>query len=387
MDSRTVVRSARSAGLLATEAARCAWDGVAPGRDGLPLRPAELTPRWLEGALQVPPGTVRSVRVVDENHGTASRARIAVDSAPDAGIPDHLFVKYTPPVFRQRLLMNVMDLGAREVLFYRSVADDVPVRIPRCHAVQHDPRRGRNVMVLDDLAPTARFRDLTEPVSAAEATAVVDALADLHAAFWDSDRLDGDLALLRTRSDGANHLADVLVPRLVTKPRGPAAELISPGVARASRVLLDRRAEIEALWRAEPRTLTHGDPHLGNLFFEGADPGFLDWQATMAGPGIRDVAYFLNASVDIPMARAIERDLVDRYAARLGANGVDVDAGATWTRYRAAISEFYIAAVVTAGTSERMQRQEVTRAGVERAVAAAEANDTFAVLEHLLDAR
>jgi hypothetical protein len=86
------------------------------------------------------------------------------------------------------------------------------------------------------------------------------------------------------------------------------------------------------------------------------------------------------------VARAIERDVVGRYAGRLAANGVAVDPEATWTRYRAAISEFYIAAVVTAGTSERMQPHAVTRAGVERAVAAAEANDTFAVLAHLLDA-
>jgi aminoglycoside/choline kinase family phosphotransferase len=387
MNRRTLVRTAGSIGLLAREAGRCAWDRLFPGHDGLPMRPDELTPRWLEGALGVAPGTVRAVQVVSDDHGTAARARIAVDAAAGAGIPEHLFVKYTPPVLGQRVLMNVMDLGAREVLFYGAVASDVPVRVPRCHAVQHDARRGRNVMVLEDLAPTARFRDLTEPISAAEATAAVDALADLHAAFWESDRFDGDLALLVTRSDGANHLADVIVPRLVTKPRGPAAELMSPAIRDASRVLFDRRAEIEAFWRSEPRTLTHGDPHLGNLFFEGDAPGFLDWQATMAGPGIRDVAYFLNASVDVLVARAVERELVDRYVARLGTHGVELDGAATWTRYRAAISELYIAAVVTAGTSERMQRHEVTRAGVERAVAAAEANDTFAVLAHLLDAR
>jgi aminoglycoside phosphotransferase (APT) family kinase protein len=349
------------------------------------MRPANLTPSWLEGALGLAPGTVRDVRVVADDHGTASRARIAVDADPAAGVPSHLFVKYAPPVFGQRLLMNVMDLGTREALFYRAVACKVPVRVPRCHAVHQDLRRGRNVMVLEDLAATARFRDLTEPISASEAFAVCDALADLHAAFWESDRFAGDLALLVTRSAGANHLADVLVPRLVTRPRGPAAELISPATRAASRILLDRRAEIEALWRHEPRTLTHGDPHLGNLFFEGDAPGFLDWQATMAGPGIRDVAYFLNASVDVPVARTIERELVDRYAARLRTHGIDADAEATWTRYRAAISEFYIAAVVTAGTSERMQPHAVTRAGVERAVAAVEANDTFAVLAQLLD--
>jgi aminoglycoside/choline kinase family phosphotransferase len=380
-----LVRGAGSVGLLAKEAARCVVDRLAPGPDPLPMRPSELTPSWLEGALGLPPGTVRSVRVVDDDHGTAARARIAVDADPSAKLPDHLFVKYTPPVFAQRVLMNVMDLGAREVLFYEAIGSGVPVRVPHCHSVQHDARHGRNVMVLEDLSPTARFRDLTEPISPEEAFAVADALADLHAAFWESDRFTGDLSLLVTRSDGANHLADVLVPRLVTRPRGPAADLISPATAEASRVLLDRRADVEAFWRREPRTLTHGDPHLGNLFFEGDGPGFLDWQATMAGPGIRDVAYFLNASVDVPIAREVERELVHRYVARLGANGIAMNGDATWTRYRAAISEFYIAAVVTAGTSERMQRHEVTRAGVERAVAAAEANDTFAVLGQLLD--
>ena len=347
------------------------------------MRAGDFTPAWLEQALALSPGAIRSVEVVSDDHGTASRARFELDVAPDSPVPRNLFAKFTPPVLQQRLLMNVMDLGAREVLFYDRVAADVPVRVPRCHAVLHDPRRGRNVMLLEDLSGTARFRDLREPLNAQQAAAVIDALADLHARYWQSSRFTTDLALLVARSKGATFLADAVVPRFLAKPRGPAAELVSAEMRTASRVFADRKAEIDQFWAREPRTLTHGDPHLGNLFFEGDQPGFLDWQATMAGPSIRDVAYFLNASVDIPVARAIERDLVDRYAARLTVLGVERDPGRTWTLYRAAISEFYVAAVVTAGTDERMQPHEITRLGVERAVAAVDAHDTFGVLASL----
>ncbi len=72
---------------------------------------------------------------------------------------------------------------------------------------------------------------------------------------------------------------------------------------RASRMLFEQRDAIEAFWATEPQTLCHGDTHLGNLFFEGSSPGFLDWQAVMMGPGIRDVSYFLIASVDVSLLK------------------------------------------------------------------------------------
>lgn len=56
------------------------------------------------------------------------------------------------------------------------------------------------------------------------------------------------------------------------------------------------------------------------------------------------------------------------------------DLGHLWTRYRAAVSELYISAVVTAGTADRMQPQAVSRVGVERVVAAAGALETFDIL-------
>ncbi len=382
--SPSVPLVAQSVGLVAREALRAGFDRGLPTGGAVPLRSSGITSRWLEGAMKLRPGAIRSARVVDEHHGTALRARIAVDADPGVDVPNHLFAKLTPKNLQQHLLMNVMDLGKREVLFYRAIAPEAPIRVPRCYAAEVDARRGRNVMVLEDLSGRARFRDIREPCDTAEAEAMVDALADLHGAFWQTDRFTTDLGLLVGRSPAATFLGNLFVRRILGDLKGQAADIVPGDIQRKSRVLFECKEGVDAFWAAEPQTVIHGDPHLGNLFFEGAAPGLLDWQAVMAGPGIRDVAYFVVASVETQVARKIERGLVDRYAARLGTTGVTVDADQLWTRYRAAVSEFYISAVVTAGTGERMQPQEISRVGVERVVAAVKALETFDVLAALM---
>ncbi len=104
----------------------------------------------------------------------------------------------------------------------------------------------------------------------------------------------------------------------------------------------------------------------------------------MVGPGIRDVSYFLNASMDPHDLAPIERDLFDGYVARLADHSVDLDSAPTWDDYRASAAEFYVAAVVTAGTSDRMQPPEISAVGVDRAAAAVQRLGTFEVLEQML---
>lgn len=371
--------------LVMKEFGRVGWDRIRPDGDSLPNDGEALTAAFIERAMGRPPGSVRSVTVVDEHHGTAGRVRIRVTSSEGADVPDALFVKTAPHNLVQRLMMNVFDLGRREVLFYSAVVQDVPIRVPRCHAAEFDHRRGRNVMLLEDLSDSARFRDIREPASVDEAGAVVDALADLHAAFWESPRLSGDLAPLRRRRPEAERIGNMFVGRVLGSLKGSSAEIIPPAVQRASRMAFERRAEIDALWSSQPQALCHGDPHLGNLFFEGARPGFLDWQAVMVSPGIRDVSYFLVTSVDVDVLEEHERRLVDRYVERLRSRHVEVDPQWAWQMYRATAVECYVAAVVTAGTSDRMQPPEISRVGVGRVNRAVQRLDTFEVLGGLLD--
>lgn len=106
--------------------------------------------------------------------------------------------------------------------------------------------------------------------------------------------------------------------------------------------------------------------------------------AAMVGPGVRDLSYFLIVSVDQTVLEPIERDLVRGYGERLGSHGVAVDPERLWTLYRASASEFYVAAVVTANTSDRMQPAEISRVGVERVSAAMARLDTFALLDRIV---
>jgi hypothetical protein len=357
-------------GMAVREAVRAGLDRALPGGSAVPLRARQADARWLEDALGLAPGTIRSVSVLDENSGTAARARIAVDTeAADA--PSALFLKFTPHDYAQHVLMNLFGLGTREVLAYRALGDSPPVLVPRCHTARIDRVRGRVVLLLEDLSSTSRFRTVRDSVTETEAQAVVDALADLHIAFWDSPRFGGDLKSMVGRTPGADRLADVIRRRLLGGMKGEAAPLVPESMKQQCRMFFERSRDIDTFWAAQPQTLIHGDPHLGNIFFTGDSPGLLDWQVAMSGPGIRDVAYFAAASVEPELLRKIERGLVERYAARL-------DAGMT---------EFFLAAVCTAEAGDSMQPFEISRVGVERSVAAVAAHDSFTVLSKLMDAQ
>lgn len=387
--TRTSLRVPRAAstslgvGLAVTEALRAAADRAISRPAAVPGRIEEVSAAWLADALGLVPGAITSVRVVDHDSGTAARARIAVQA--EADLPGTLFCKLPPRNYLQQVLMNVFRLGTKEVTAYRALGDHPPVRVPRCHAAKEDRLRRRAVLVLEDLSSSAEFRTCVDAVTAAEARAVVDALADLHAAYWDTDRFAGDLRPLAHRSAAEIRIGDLVRRRFLGEITGHTADLIPPAIREQCRIFYERSADIDRFWASGPQTLIHGDPHPGNLFFEAGAPGFLDWQVASSGAGIRDVAYFLTASVEPDLLRHVERELVERYTNRLGATGVDADPDHTWTLYRAAVTEWFLAAVCTAEAGERMQPFEISRVGVERAVAAVGAHDSFGVLAGLVD--
>lgn len=381
------VLAARGLGIVGREVARTSLERFVPGESAVPLRSSGVTPTWLENALGLRLGAIRSVEVVSEDSGTAGRARIAVESEPDVDVPEFLFLKLTPANYLQRMMMQVFDLGSNEVFFYQTLGDVVPVRVPHCHAALIDTRRGRNVIILEDLADSALFRDIRDPATAAQAEAVVDAMADQHAAFWGTDRFAGDLRSMTGRSAAANFLGDIVRKRFLGNMKGQAADIVPESVKRQGTIFFERSADIDAMWAAEPQTVLHGDTHLGNLFFEGDDPGFIDWQVARAGAGARDVAYFTSSSLDIDVRRTVERPLVERYAERLDAAGIEIDLDHLWALYRAGFTEFYTSAVAASEAGERAQDPEVCRVGVERAAAACDEHDSFGVLAALIDGK
>ena len=71
-------------------------------------------------------------------------------------------------------------------------------------------------------------------------------------------------------------------------------------------------------WRA-PRTVLHGDVHVGNTYFvPGQRGGVLDWQLMLHGSWVVDVGYLLTSALEPDVRARHERDLLAEYLARLG---------------------------------------------------------------------
>lgn len=211
----------------------------------------------------------------------------------------------------QRQMDAAMDLFAREARFYAELASDVPVRTPRCFFAGEP-------LLLEDLQ-NLRMGDQISGLTIADAEVMMDALADLHAAFWDAPpewllRHDsGTYPLLVTQlvASGAPALQERYGDRV-------SADALAGIVARAP-----RWQEVLARGCSGPATLVHNDCRSDNLFFadDGA-PCLIDWQVVSRTRGTQDVANLLAGSMDAAdLAREWER-LLRRWHERLVERGV-----------------------------------------------------------------
>ncbi|MBW2287680.1 MAG: phosphotransferase [Deltaproteobacteria bacterium] len=358
--------------------------------DGVPLSVAQVDVDWVGEALQgaFSGAVVEQVERLGGHSGTTTREtlKVLVSGNRSLAVPSTFFLKITPEKFSTRLFTTLLGLGSSEVAFYRSLGDRLPIRVPRVYCARHARRGGRFVLLMEDLASAgARFTTSAKPVSLDEARAVMTTLGRLHAAYWESPELDDDLAWLRSPENNPTRGFEWWL----------SARSNQPALARFRDVVPDRVREnahrihaarplLEAHWAALPRTLIHGDPHSGNLYFQDGEVGFFDWQVVQAGHGLRDVSYFLLNSMDTPLRRSQERTLIEHYLAVLTENGVAApSAAAAWEEHRLFALYAWIAISVTAATAG-LQDQEIVARAIESVGQGVEDLDSFAALDDLV---
>lgn len=360
-------------------------------RAPLPRGVAGVTAAWLSRALQsTAEGVVVSrVEALGLESGTTARARLAlVYEGPGtrADLPPSLFVKLAPPDLRTRLFVALLGLGRNEVAFYRTARHGLPVRAPSVYFAEAARWGARFVLLLEDLAASGcRFADITTPSDPERARAVMRALARLHAAHWESPRLHGDLAWLRgTRRDTIFRIGKFLSDVSLRPALARFGALVPDALRAEAGFVSENRLALEALWTRPPLTLIHGDAHVGNLFFDGAEVGFLDWQVAQCGQGMRDVGYFLANSLATGARREHDEALIRVYLAALTEAGVPpVPFSVAWEQYRLHALYAWIAAVVTAAAAT-LQSEAIVRAGLERSSAAVVDLDSIGALRELL---
>jgi hypothetical protein len=340
---------------------------------------------------------LRTIRVIFDLFALGPKPRLdACDSschiglvyapgARPAGAPDSIFVKFRPPGLTERLFGNILALGPNEVGFYRDIAGDVPVRAPECYCARDGA--GEFVLVLEDLASKgAQFRTIADPISLDEAKAVVAALARLHASFREPPRLAVRFPWLRSPDHNPNAAIERFLCASAHRPtlaRFP--HLLPESLRRGAHQIHKKRKALERYWADGPLTLIHGYPHLGNLYFVDAEPGFFDWQVLQRHQGIRDVAYFSVLSLDTEVRRAHERELVRLYQETLRDGGVpnhDLDRDKAWEHYRSFSMYAYLGTSVTTSMSD-LQPRHIAELGLKRAATAVDDLDALALLEAL----
>jgi aminoglycoside phosphotransferase (APT) family kinase protein len=345
----------------------------------LPVDVADLTPAWFSEALG---RDVSEVDVLDRHSGTTGRAHVALRG--ETGLPATVFVKLAPFDEQQRVFVNMVGMGVAEARFYRDLGSEVPVRVPRAWFADYDAD-DRYVMVFEDLvASGCRFPHPDDPDIEARARDIVEQLAALHARYWESPRFaDGDLEWLAAKGTGGAGGGSKFV-RMAVDTLG---DRLDPPFHRIADIYLARADDITALWNSGPRTLVHGDPHMGNLFVDGRAgnrTGFLDWAMVGRSPGLRDVAYVLCNSVPAAVRAPIERELVERYCSLLDDAGIALDDDVAWDQYRLFAVYSWVSATATAGMGSKWQPLHIGLAGTKRATAACDQLDCAGLLESRL---
>lgn len=294
----------------------------------------QISPDWLRASVQPPDvatfSNLASIRAerLGEGVGMATdlhRLHLGYTPGATSG-PATLVAKMPSKVPEVLQIARAWGLYEREVTFYRDISSVVGLRVPKAYVTQFDPETHRFALVMEDLSPAADGDQITG-LSLERARLALDALADLHARWWNRPELAALEASIQPFGEG---------PWAGTGPRLAAAwPAFKPFLAgRASPTLIrvgERMAPtIERLMidvAKPPRTLCHGDFRADNLMFadspDGATLATIDWQVALQARGAVDVSQLLSISVTTDLRRAHEPALLRGYYDRFLAGGVE----------------------------------------------------------------
>ncbi|HVV35126.1 MAG TPA: phosphotransferase [Acidimicrobiales bacterium] len=313
----------------------------------IPASVADIDAAWLRAVLAGSfAGEVTGVRADNLGAGLGllgEVTRLHLDWSPAGAGPSTLIAKTQSPAPESAFVAQLMGFYHREVSFYRELAGRIEVHTPRCYHADISDDGASFVLLLDDITG-ARAIDQITGATRADAETVVDQAVVLHARFWDSPELwalDWLPPINTPLFLAAADLAAAKLPRYLEYWDGKAP-------AAAVAFVRDMTPHYPALldwWVAQGHpTFAHMDYRADNFLF-GGSPGadvvtVLDWQLSVRGVGVWDIANFLAGSVTVENRRAWEHDLVRRYHEGLLAAGVTgYDWDRCWRDYRYAIGQ------------------------------------------------
>jgi len=296
----------------------------------IPTEPAHLSAEWLTETLRghghLPQGEVVAVEQTGvTNSYVATHVRLGLTYSLDApeNAPARLFAK---------LSQEHPALGPKEAIFYGQVVQRMAETVPRsalpfvrCFGYGHDPESLRAFLFLEDVSDSHAPGQRPLPPTLHQCEGAIDALAHLHAFFFE------DRAGMESLCEWPNRER---IDQLFTDAVGNGADFLGVVGDRFSDARRERLARICAKW---PRrrlqrtldgvglTLVHRDAHAGNFLFPHSGVGaalLIDWDAWRVQTGTDDLAYFMAAAWYPDLRARWEVRLLRRYFSALESYGV-----------------------------------------------------------------
>ena len=299
---------------------------------------ADVTADWLTAAIGL-----EGVEVIACDHTAMhqtkhNKTRVSAtynDAGRRFGLPDRLVVKgsfHAENPYNDRALPDQpLDVGNwLETMSYLEVLPRLRAPAPSCLAARWDHEARAGFIIMEDLAAKgARFLDVMDTLSFGEAAGFVDALAKMHAQYWDADEQPMTGLVQRSRE-----LREAVLVNFVQLGAASREERARAGAATIGsqdhllpRMFHDKQRHMLAAQRmfevtdSFTRCVVHGDEHLRNLYLSAdGSPGFLDWCARREGWPL-SLGYFLVNCLDPLDRREWERPLLAHYLSRLQVHG------------------------------------------------------------------
>lgn len=303
----------------------------------IPDGPDALSVDWLSAVLGTPVHDVTVTRI-GENEGFMGGALYRLS------LPKQSFVAKLSPA-DAKMRSKLAAANAREVAFYRSWAEGLPVP-GTCHAAC-DTRTGASVVLMEDLG-SARAVPFVQGLGEQDVSAVLTSLAQIHAKWWGRPEV-AELSGVDALSDFvfADHWANYsdmlrdLLPDMT----------LSKGFLALGDNAAERATDIfSQMQERGPLTLLHRDLQMDNILFAADGRArFIDWQFLGKGRGTWDVSYFLASSVQPALRRARERRWISFYHDMLLQKGVTgYPAETCWKDYlKSVIAKLFVTVIAT----------------------------------------
>jgi aminoglycoside/choline kinase family phosphotransferase len=258
------------------------------------------------------------------------RCTLVYDGATSA--PTSVIVKTATSDAHRRFVATAGQLYQREIAFYTHIAQDAPVRVPRCIYAAIDNETNDFLLILEDVGQQ-RSIDQVAGADVADAFAAIRLMARWHAKWWGSD-----LTELSQHFFAWNGAFNKAAFPMVFGGNWPAAKelyrdrLPAEIVAFGDR-FVERSGEIlDGLMG--PDTLVHSDFRADNLLFDGDTPMLLDFQMLSVGCGMVDFGFFMSQSLSTATRREHFDELLTAYRHELRAHGIELSSEVALEKYR-----------------------------------------------------